>query len=382
MTLASDRSAKRKSVIRLILCSRNRETEIDIRPTPTIFSVGGPACSQFNEGVRSMYQTVNTRPLAAALSIAFLVVGAPAAPAGSQASSSDRVSTLNITILSTMLADEGLRRVGLCRARRGRRPADSVRHRRQRGHGAAQSESAEAGSRERRNGGAEPQPRRPHHRTDAAAPAFAAANRQGAVARSMRVAASFWPRIDATARSTNGWPRSDANTKPPAARHRSERADAVQPGVWLTGPVPRVHPERNWSGLGRVRLAYGDVEDTVAEDMALVVQTKQGLVSSSAAATPVSSTRSSTCARPSIRRASKRSSAACICLPPTTRILPGRRRSSNASACSNCRCALHRRRSGVSDPRARGLTRQTCMVGAVGATYSLDKGINPLRVAK
>ena len=29
-----------------------------------------------------------------------------------------------------------------------------------------------------------------------------------------------------------------------------------------------------------------------------------------------------------------------------------------------------------------GLTRQTCMVGAVGATYSLDKGINPLRVAK
>ena len=29
-----------------------------------------------------------------------------------------------------------------------------------------------------------------------------------------------------------------------------------------------------------------------------------------------------------------------------------------------------------------GLTRQTCMVGAVGASYSLDKGINPLRVAK
>jgi 7,8-dihydropterin-6-yl-methyl-4-(beta-D-ribofuranosyl)aminobenzene 5'-phosphate synthase len=29
-----------------------------------------------------------------------------------------------------------------------------------------------------------------------------------------------------------------------------------------------------------------------------------------------------------------------------------------------------------------GLTRQTCMLGAVGATYSLDKGINPLRIAK
>ena len=29
-----------------------------------------------------------------------------------------------------------------------------------------------------------------------------------------------------------------------------------------------------------------------------------------------------------------------------------------------------------------GLTRQTCMVGAVGATYSLAKGINAGRVAK
>jgi 7,8-dihydropterin-6-yl-methyl-4-(beta-D-ribofuranosyl)aminobenzene 5'-phosphate synthase len=29
-----------------------------------------------------------------------------------------------------------------------------------------------------------------------------------------------------------------------------------------------------------------------------------------------------------------------------------------------------------------GLNRRTCMVGAVGATYSLDKGIDPLRIAK
>lgn len=29
-----------------------------------------------------------------------------------------------------------------------------------------------------------------------------------------------------------------------------------------------------------------------------------------------------------------------------------------------------------------GLTRQTCMVGAVGASYSLAKGINAVRVAK
>jgi 7,8-dihydropterin-6-yl-methyl-4-(beta-D-ribofuranosyl)aminobenzene 5'-phosphate synthase len=29
-----------------------------------------------------------------------------------------------------------------------------------------------------------------------------------------------------------------------------------------------------------------------------------------------------------------------------------------------------------------GLTRQTCMVGAVGASYSLVNGINAVRVAK
>ena len=27
----------------------------------------------------------------------------------------------------------------------------------------------------------------------------------------------------------------------------------ILPGVWLTGPVPRVHPERNWGTLGKVR---------------------------------------------------------------------------------------------------------------------------------
>ena len=52
----------------------------------------------------------------------------------------------------------------------------------------------------------------------------------------------------------------------------------VAPGAWLTGPVPRRHPERNWSGRGRVRTAAGPVEDTIPEDMALVLDTDRGLV--------------------------------------------------------------------------------------------------------
>lgn len=52
----------------------------------------------------------------------------------------------------------------------------------------------------------------------------------------------------------------------------------VQPGVWLTGPVPRKHPERNWSGSTQVKTSAGTREDTIDDDMALVVDTEQGLV--------------------------------------------------------------------------------------------------------
>ena len=49
-------------------------------------------------------------------------------------------------------------------------------------------------------------------------------------------------------------------------------------GAWLTGPVPRTHPERNWSGTGRVKTAESLVEDTIPEDLSLVLDTERGLV--------------------------------------------------------------------------------------------------------
>jgi 7,8-dihydropterin-6-yl-methyl-4-(beta-D-ribofuranosyl)aminobenzene 5'-phosphate synthase len=57
-----------------------------------------------------------------------------------------------------------------------------------------------------------------------------------------------------------------------------EKPVQLHPGVWLTGPVPRRHPERNWSGNTRIRTATGEREDTLPEDMALVVDTAAGLV--------------------------------------------------------------------------------------------------------
>jgi 7,8-dihydropterin-6-yl-methyl-4-(beta-D-ribofuranosyl)aminobenzene 5'-phosphate synthase len=52
----------------------------------------------------------------------------------------------------------------------------------------------------------------------------------------------------------------------------------IGPGIWLTGPVPRKHPERNWSGRSQVRTAEGLTEDTIPEDMSLVLDTERGLV--------------------------------------------------------------------------------------------------------
>jgi 7,8-dihydropterin-6-yl-methyl-4-(beta-D-ribofuranosyl)aminobenzene 5'-phosphate synthase len=57
----------------------------------------------------------------------------------------------------------------------------------------------------------------------------------------------------------------------------SEPAE-IFPGVWLTGSVPRVHPERNWSGTGKVQTPDGLREDTIPESQSLVVDTDKGLV--------------------------------------------------------------------------------------------------------
>jgi 7,8-dihydropterin-6-yl-methyl-4-(beta-D-ribofuranosyl)aminobenzene 5'-phosphate synthase len=37
------------------------------------------------------------------------------------------------------------------------------------------------------------------------------------------------------------------------------------PGAWLTGPIPRPYPERNWSVTGKVQTPSGLVEDNIPE---------------------------------------------------------------------------------------------------------------------
>lgn len=60
-------------------------------------------------------------------------------------------------------------------------------------------------------------------------------------------------------------------------------ATELLPGVWFTGSIPRVHPERNFGGvggrgMGTVQTPAGAVEDNVPEDASLVINTAEGLV--------------------------------------------------------------------------------------------------------
>jgi 7,8-dihydropterin-6-yl-methyl-4-(beta-D-ribofuranosyl)aminobenzene 5'-phosphate synthase len=63
-----------------------------------------------------------------------------------------------------------------------------------------------------------------------------------------------------------------------AKMYEHPKAETLAPGVWLTGPVTRRYPERNFPKGGRIVTPAGPVEDTIPEDMSLVVDAADGLV--------------------------------------------------------------------------------------------------------
>jgi 7,8-dihydropterin-6-yl-methyl-4-(beta-D-ribofuranosyl)aminobenzene 5'-phosphate synthase len=194
----------------------------------------------------------------------------------------------------------------------------------------------------------------------------------------------FWPRVA---------PNGSVSDRMNAIRKAYEAAGGrvieidkpaeIFPGVWLTGPVPRVHPERNWSPLGKVRTDKGDVEDTVPEDMALVVRTEKGLITLFGCGhAGVINTLAHT--RAAIDAAPIRAVIGGLHLFDASeeqlKWTAGQLRSFGVQELVGAHCtgleAVYRIRALAE------LTRQTCVVGAVGAAYSLEKGIVPLRVAK
>ena len=160
------------------------------------------------------------------------------------------------------------------------------------------------------------------------------------------------------------------------------------PGVTMLGPVPRVHPERNFGSprgddIGRVQTPKGLVEDNVPEDTSLVVDTADGLVLLSG------------CGHSGIVNAMEFARQA-VRVAPIHTVIGGfhlfaasdetlawtaeRLKAFGVRHMMGAHCtgieALYRLRA------LAGLTRQTAVVGAVGASYSLGSGFDATPLAR
>jgi 7,8-dihydropterin-6-yl-methyl-4-(beta-D-ribofuranosyl)aminobenzene 5'-phosphate synthase len=160
----------------------------------------------------------------------------------------------------------------------------------------------------------------------------------------------------------------------------------IHPGVWITGPVPRIHTERNYGRGGKVKQVQspdGPVEDNIPESQSLVVDTARGLVVMSGCG-HAGIINTVDYARQTVRQA------------PIHAVLGGfhlmeatddqlawtgeKLREMKVENLIGAHCtgieALFRLRDGT------GLARETAVVGAVGASFSLEKGIDPLMLAR
>jgi 7,8-dihydropterin-6-yl-methyl-4-(beta-D-ribofuranosyl)aminobenzene 5'-phosphate synthase len=161
------------------------------------------------------------------------------------------------------------------------------------------------------------------------------------------------------------------------------RSTEVFPGAWLTGPVPLTHPERNWSGRGKVRTAEGPVEDTVPEDMALVLNTNKGLVVVTGCG-HAGVVNILEYARASVRPAPIHAVVGGLHLFAADEAsldwTAGRLKAMGVGNLLGAHCtgveAVYTLR-----PKL-GLDRRTCVVGAVGSGFDLEDGILPGTIAR
>lgn len=157
----------------------------------------------------------------------------------------------------------------------------------------------------------------------------------------------------------------------------------LYPGVWLTGPVPRKYPERNWSGSGKIVTPAGTIEDNLPEDMALVFDTADGLVVLTGCG-HAGVINIIDYARTFIRPARVHALIGGIHLfNATEETLAWTARKLNDAGVDNfigAHCTgletVYRFRHDL------GLDRAHAVVGAVGATFELGKGIDPGHIAR
>jgi 7,8-dihydropterin-6-yl-methyl-4-(beta-D-ribofuranosyl)aminobenzene 5'-phosphate synthase len=158
---------------------------------------------------------------------------------------------------------------------------------------------------------------------------------------------------------------------------RSDSSD-IFPGAWLTGPVPRRYPERNWSVSGKVQMPNGLVEDTIPEDQSLVLNTAQGLVVVTGCG-HAGIINILTYADTKFPRSSVRAIIGGLHLFPASdeqldwtgdQFKQFKVANLLGAHCTGIE-AVYRLR------QRAGLTRKSAVVGTVGSTFTLDKGIVP-----
>ncbi len=164
-----------------------------------------------------------------------------------------------------------------------------------------------------------------------------------------------------------------------------EHASAAEliPGVWVSGPVPRHTAERNWNPAIQILTPGGPVPDSVPEDMSLIINTEKGLVVVTG------------CGHAGI-----------VNIVDYARVIAGPRRlyavvgglhlfaatdDALAWTAQKLRAAglvelLGVHCTGIEAVfrirRLAGLDRPTAVVGAVGSSFDLERGIDPLALAR
>ncbi len=156
----------------------------------------------------------------------------------------------------------------------------------------------------------------------------------------------------------------------------------IMPGVWFTGPVPRPYQERYWPGGVRLQTPGGAVEDTIPEDASIVVDTKDGLILITGCG-HAGIVNTAHYARKVVRPARIHAVIGGLHLfaASDTQLAwtGGKLREFGVAYLLGAHCtgleATYRLRQLI------GLNRKTAVVGAVGATFILGKGLDPLALA-
>jgi 7,8-dihydropterin-6-yl-methyl-4-(beta-D-ribofuranosyl)aminobenzene 5'-phosphate synthase len=155
-----------------------------------------------------------------------------------------------------------------------------------------------------------------------------------------------------------------------------EKPEELYPGIWLTGPVPRAYPEKNYPAGSEVNTGTAWTEDTVPDDQSLVFNTSHGLVLLSGCGhSGIINTLQY--ARGFLRTAPVDAAIGGFHLFAATdqqfAWTASKLKEYQTARILGAHCtgieSVYRLRELV------GLTRQTCLVGTIGAVYDLNSGI-------